>query len=707
MKSSHWRQGIARVKRFFSTFRQRTLPRRCRRLRFEAVEARNLLTGGLGHNPADPDDVNGDGIVTALDAMMTVNHLNNPDAAVMAHGFFDTDGNAHATPNDLIMVINRLNHPAQRRLDLMMPRSFDGSGNNLQHPDWGSAGIDLLRKVEHDYADGISAPSGAERKSPREISNLVAAQAAPQDNSQSMSNMLWQWGQFLDHDLDLTDPAEPGDSFPIRVPAGDPFFDPRNTGTQVIDFHRSQHNPLTGDSTANPRQQVNAITAFIDGSNVYGSDEQRAAALRTFSGGKLKTSQGDLLPFNEDGLPNGGGTGANLFLAGDVRANEQIGLTAMHTLWVREHNRLAEMIARQYPHFDDEHIFQKARAIVIAEMQAITYNEFLPMLLGADAMPPYTGYDPQVNPGIANVFSTAAYRFGHTMLPPELHRLNALGHESSAGHIALRDAFFNPSQITEHGIDSLIRGLARQPAQEIDHQIIDDVRNFLFGPPGAGGFDLASLNMQRGRDHGLPDYNQVRAAYGLAPVTSFAEITSDVQLQAKLAAAYDTVNDIDVWMGALSEDHAPGANVGELIRAVLVDQFDRLRAGDRYWYQNTMAGGRLAQIERTTLADVIRHNTGVVDIQPNAFVVPSGFVLSSAVDGTWVIETTNKEDFVEQLTQAVQAGFFDDLEVVAWFAAKPEQDRLTKALESFAQSPAWSDDLETLLEEFLGSLGKV
>ena len=164
---------------------------------------------------------------------------------------------------------------------------------------------------------------------------------------------------------------------------------------------------------------------------------------------------------------------------------------------------------------------------MIAEMQAITYNEFLPALLGEDAIEEYDGYDRRVDPGITNEFSTAAYRFGHSMLSTELLRLNNDGTVADEGNIALQDAFFRPDEIVNNGIDSILLGQATQVAQEIDTMVVDDVRNFLFGPPGSGGFDLASLNIQRGRDHGLADYNQVRVDMGLEPVQSFSDISSD------------------------------------------------------------------------------------------------------------------------------------------------------------------------------------
>ncbi len=360
------------------------------------------------------------------------------------------------------------------------------------------------------------------------------------------------------------------------------------------------------------RQQINGITAFIDGSMIYGSDDDTAASLRSFAGGRLLTSEGDLLPLDESGF----------FQAGDIRANEQNGLTAMHTLWVREHNRVADQIAANDPELGDEEIYQRARAYVIGEIQAITYNEYLPVLLGRDAISPYEGYDASIDPSISNLFATAAFRYGHTSLSSELKRLDDEGNVIEEGNIALRDAFFNPAGILETGIDPLLKGLASNVSQEIDTQLVDDVRNFLFGPPGAGGFDLAALNIQRGRDHGLPDYNSAREQLGLERAETFAEISSDPEVQAKLEAAYGDVDSIDVWVGALAEDHVPGASVGELVSTVLAEQFTALRDGDRFWYQNAFEGKQRRELQQTRLSDVIERNTALTSIQDNAFVVP-------------------------------------------------------------------------------------
>ena len=502
-------------------------------------------------------------------------------------------------------------------------RSIDGSGNNFQNPLIGATFTELVRYIFSDYEDGISEMQEAGLPSARLVSNIVCSQEELIPNPLNASDYIWQWGQFLDHDIDFTNGADPVEPANIAVPAGDPFFDPFDTGTQVITFSRSAFNTSTGTGVDNPRQQINTITTWIDASNVYGSDVERAAALRTNDGtGRLNTSAGDLLPFNTEGLPNDGGDDDPfLFLAGDFRANEQVGLTSMHTLFVREHNRYVIALAIDRPGLSGEELYQRGRRFVGALMQAITYNEFLPALMGNGAISAYNGYNPNVDASIANIFSTAAYRFGHSMLSPVLLRLDQNLSVIPEGNLELRDAFFTPETITdEGGIDPILRGLAKQVAQRLDTLIVDDVRNFLFGPPGSGGFDLASLNMQRGRDHGLPLYNDVREQMGLSRATSFQEINSDPDIQMKLQEAYGDVDSIDLWAGGLAEEPLAGSHLGELFHLIVKKQFEALRDGDRFWYERKLSTSELDEVQLTRLSDVIRRNTGIgAELQDNVF----------------------------------------------------------------------------------------
>ncbi len=500
-------------------------------------------------------------------------------------------------------------------------RNVDGSANNATNPALGTPNKPFIRLAPNAYADGVSAPAGATRPSARVISNAVAKQQNLRPNRRGASDFLWQWGQFLDHDLDETPAADPAEAFPIAVPTGDPSFDPTSTGTVTMGLNRSAYETVEG-----VREQKSAITAWIDASQVYGSDAARAAALRANDGtGRLRVStsdHGDLLPTHSDtlaALPPAPG----FFVAGDIRVNEQVGLIAIHTLFLREHNFWADLYRSANPEALDEEIFQFARLVVGAEMQAITYREFLPTLLGPGAIKPYTGYKAGVNPTISNEFATAAYRLGHSLLSPTLLRLDATGAEIEAGNLTLANSFFQPQHITEEGVDVILRGLATGRAQELDEWVIDDVRDFLFGAPGAGGLDLASLNIQRGRDHGLPSFAAMRAALKLRPVTRFQDVNPNRQVVAELDVAYESPADIDLWIGGLAEADRPGSMVGETFHRILVDQFTRVRDGDRFWYEKTFSSEMIRMINAQTLSVIVHRNTKIgAEVGRNAFMAP-------------------------------------------------------------------------------------
>jgi hypothetical protein len=286
---------------------------------------------------------------------------------------------------------------------------------------------------------------------------------------------------------------------------------------------------------------------------------------------------------------------------------------------MREHNFWTDFFSSGDPTLDDDGIYFRARAVVCAEIQKITYKDFLPGLIGKNTLPTYAGYNENVDPSIANVFASAAFRFGHSLLTTTVSRLDS--NNQSIGDLLLSKDFFKPTQITSVGIEPYLRGLARQRPEEIDGLIVDAVRNF--SPTSAHGFDLAALNIQRGRDQGLPRFNQVRLDYGLSAFTAFSQITSDTGMQAKLASAYATVDDIDAWVGMLVENHRPNTLLGPTLIAVLTDQFQRLRDGDRFWYETYLDPGTLATVQATRLSDIIRRNTTILTgLQNNVFSLP-------------------------------------------------------------------------------------
>jgi hypothetical protein len=495
------------------------------------------------------------------------------------------------------------------------------------------------------------------------ISNDLNNQSNPEfsglDNlgppqSQSLSDFAYVWGQFIDHDMDLT-PTQSG-------PGAE---------TANIDPSGQSGDPMTGGepftrsvfiTDANGvRQQINVNTSYLDLPQVYGSTQVVADALRVVNpdgtlGYLLKTSPGGLLPYDNTtyftpdqiqalGMANDAMqvVTSQLFAAGDVRANENIELTAVQTLFVRNHNRLATEIHALHPDWTDEHIYQEACKLNIATEEMITYNEFLPAILGPDALPAYTGYSDDVNASIATEFSTVGFRFGHSLLSDTVGRVNNNGTpiadvSQDGSLIPLTADFFDPNLITANGavdpltghtssnIGPILKADASNTANELDLMLIDSVRNALFAIPNGPGTDLAARDIQRARDHGIGTYNDVRVAYGLAPVTSYAQISSDPAVQAELAATYgpDTpanVNTIDPFEGMLAEDHLAGADVGPTIKAILVKQFTNLRDGDRFFYLNESFTTEELNLlhQADTLSEVIKANTSITNLQSNVF----------------------------------------------------------------------------------------
>lgn len=505
-------------------------------------------------------------------------------------------------------------------------RSIDGSGNNVLNSNWGQAGTAFVRLAPDSYPDGIGDVflQSPEVPNAREVSNALFSQSSPIDSAHGMSSGVWQWGQFLDHDITFT-PTNAADPHMIFGPEDDPH------SMAMIPMNRSQVSSGPGEL----RQQTNAITAYIDGSNVYGSDQHTADALRSGVGGKLLTSAGNLLPTTDmitDVEMDHNSNPSTMFVAGDVRANEQLGLTAMHTLFMREHNRIAQALVDNGgydPVADDDLIYLKTRSIVGAEMQAITFNEFLPSLLGeyAPQAADYA-YDPNVNASIANEFSTALFRVGHTMLNENLLLAGEGG--EVVGQIALRDAYFTGADTIASSpelVDKLLMGLATQTSQEIDTKVVDDVRNFLFAPQMGMGLDLASMNIERGRDHGLADYNTMLSTYeslmagvpgfdqvDLTAALDFDDLNTSPEIIAQLETLYSSVSALDPWMMALAETHVDGTNVGPLVLAGLVDQFTRLRDGDSHFYMGNSylwsdEVSEVVNFDNLVLMDIVAWNT--------------------------------------------------------------------------------------------------
>ena len=600
-------------------------------------------------------------------------------------------------------------------------QNLDGSGNNVNNPNWGKAGLAYGRVGPAKYTDGISQPFGGPNA--RQISNRVINDTNHDVFSERrLSQFAWQWGQFLDHTFDLRDGGGPtATAFNINFQQGDPLESFTST-LGVIAVNRSAQTPGTGTSTSNPRQQTNTITSYISAQNVYSSSPTRLDWLRngpldgdpTNNQATLMMSANNYLPAatargNAAAAPPADSDGRlashpqDRRIAGDARANENMGLTALHTVFAREHNRIVGLLPSS---LSQEDKFQIARRVVAAEEQYITYQEWLPDM--GVALPKYTGYKTNVNATIANEFATVGYR-AHSQIHGEfeievsagqytqaqIDSFKAQGLEvnldsTGAGTIAIPAAVsnFNPALIESLGAGPML--LSEEEQQYNNDETIDNqLRSELFQIPSSQDptclngdtvnqcyntvNDLGAIDIQRGRDHGDGTYNQLRAAYGLSAKSNFTQITGEstdafpsgsgidnpnsltitklfdidgnslptdgtatvnavkavkaTTLAARLKGLYTTEDKVDAFVGAYSEPHVPGSELGETNLAIWTKQFQALRDGDRFFFENDL--GTLNNIKsqfgidfRTTLGALIGRNTDAntaADIHDNVF----------------------------------------------------------------------------------------
>lgn len=449
-------------------------------------------------------------------------------------------------------------------------RSLDGSCSNSARPWLASTNL-----PHFSYFRGLSSkvPTGSDRPSPRFISNIASIQDENIPNARRLNDLCVFFGQFIDHDLALTPLSD--DDFPIEVPEDDPTL----TNQSELEFFRSTRGPV--GRRGRIQRPINSVSSVLDLSTVYGSTVERNRALRTLTDGKLLTSIGDFLPLNTGGLSNQPSLSPQFFVAGDIRCNEHPVLTTIHTIFLREHNLIVDELKADFPTWNDEELFQNARAVNIAQFQKIVYDEFIPAFTGR-RLPRFRGFRKKVNPTVSNVFSTAAYRVGHTLVSNTITRKGP--GNSPRPELPMADIFFMTSMDFSDA-EEFVRGAANTVAQEVDVKVVDLLRNFLFsGEPGEEGFDLIALNLQRGRDHALPSYNKIRKRFRIPPATTFADITADVSIQERLSEAYGSVDDIDPWIGMTAETHVPGASLGKTMFKIWRAEFRRLRDGDEFFF---------------------------------------------------------------------------------------------------------------------------
>uniref|UniRef100_A0A8C1RBK6 NAD(P)H oxidase (H2O2-forming) n=1 Tax=Cyprinus carpio TaxID=7962 RepID=A0A8C1RBK6_CYPCA len=522
---------------------------------------------------------------------------------------------------------------------------YDGWYNNLADHDRGAADAALVRLFPAQYTDGVYLPRQEPHlPNPRQISNIATSGQSGLMSYRNRSVLSVAFGYHVWSEIsESRRPGCPPEFMHIKVQKEDPVFGSNSSQPVLLQFQRAEWDPSTGNSPNNPRTQVNHVTAWIDGSSIYGSSSSWCDALRVFSRGLLasgssqdmprRSSSGYLMWSTPD--PSTSPGSQELYEFGNAWANENIFTVTEGIIWFRYHNYLASKLHEEHPSWSDEELFQNARKKVIATFQNIAFYEWLPAFLGKPVTS-YPGYQKYVDPGISAEFEAAAVRFGLTLAPPGVYKRNRTCHYKSAVNndaskspgLRLCNTFWNrnnPNLQSSQDVDELIMGMASQIAEREDNIIVEDLRDYMYGPLRFSRSDAVALTIQRGRDFGLPSYNQIRESLNMQPVNSWNEINPKLNNTQVLELAELYENDtsrLDLFVGGLLESQE---GPGPVFSTIILDQFERIRNADRFWFENKQNGlfteEEIQAIRNTTFHDVLLDVTSAEegDVQRNVF----------------------------------------------------------------------------------------
>ncbi|MDH4440131.1 MAG: peroxidase family protein [Rhizobium sp.] len=381
------------------------------------------------------------------------------------------------------------------------------------------------------------------------------------------------------------------------------------------------------------------------------------------------------------------------YIGGDGRANENFTLTSMHTIWARNHNFHVDKLADAGFEGTPEELFQAAKMVNEAEYQRVVFTEFADALIGGiqgNGSHGFEAYNDQASASISHEFAAAVYRIGHSLIGDTI---TVKGEDGQNYSVNLFDAFLNPTndvftpeqlvQLQQMGYDpqpgyeqlgtgAILSGIVEQPAEDVDFNVVDAVRNDLVRIRA----DLFAFNVARGRDVGLGTLNQVKADLqastdpyikfavefleenggSMNPYSSWQDFQQrngltdtvlaqfiaaypDLVLQAGQIDAFKAINGnivavqadgtgivkgidrVDLWVGGLAEKHFNGGMAGDTFWVVLHEQFDRLQEADRFYYLERFDNFDLYEnfIDGQGFSDIVTRNTGLVGLPEDIF----------------------------------------------------------------------------------------
>uniref|UniRef100_A0AC35U3Z6 ShKT domain-containing protein n=1 Tax=Rhabditophanes sp. KR3021 TaxID=114890 RepID=A0AC35U3Z6_9BILA len=502
-------------------------------------------------------------------------------------------------------------------------RTLDGTCNNLKNSLNGAGFTAFVRILQPLYEDGVGRYAGKEslfRPNARELTRQIIS--TPVRILSNSNQMVMQFGQFFSHDVsnrNFQNFCQCNDNHENCMNIPYVLSDPRQRVKKCESITRDIPNCGTGNKGV-PRESMNRASSYIDGTMVYGPTQIDSMNLRARQFMKTNIVNGrHFPPFSISS------SSSDSMTTGDSRSTLFIGLASLHTLFVRLHNKIATELQTTNRKWNDERTYQETRKIVGSIIQVVTYNEFIPALLGANnartLIPEYHGYKDNVDASISLEFGGAAFRL-HGMISDSYPLLN--DRYQSVSNLRFIQGMNQIKNIISSGTDALIRGIISQPLRK-PQRVTPQVSEEMFG----GSVDLATINIQRGRDIGLRTYNDYRKLCKLSPIVNFMDWdeVSDPMVKQKMADMYKEPENIDLYVGGMVEEPLIGSLVGPTFACIIAEQFKRSRDGDRFFYKNseTFKPEQTEALDKITMATIIcLTGENYKEITPNAFQVDRG-----------------------------------------------------------------------------------
>jgi tetratricopeptide (TPR) repeat protein len=536
-------------------------------------------------------------------------------------------------------------------------RTADGSWNNLSNPKEGAAGTRFLRNVR----PGATLPEAADQlmtPNPREISRKLLTREGDMPTVPFLNLLAAAWIQFENHDWISHGEILLSDVHEIPLAKDDPARNKYHLDYILVG--KTQPDPTRlpeGETT--PVTFINEVTHWWDGSQIYGSNQETQDRLRSFVDGKMIVSEKNTLPLDGNHIEKTG-----------FQRNWWIGLTVLHTLFVREHNAICDQLKISYPQWEDNRLFNVARLINAAVMAKIHTVEWTPAILpnpGLNAALNANwfgiltnicecGDDRQTlseikikNPEMGGVVGNPINKHGtpyglteefvevyrlHSLLPEtlELKRIGLgqteevpLPETRQAGSAKLTNRFSVADILHSFG--------TQQPGQ----LVLNNFPRFMqeLSIPGNPLFDMGAVDILRARERGVPRYNEFRRQLGLNPIQSFADLTDKKDQLQRLREVYgsgpDKVEDLDLMIGTLAESTAnrpTNFGFGETMFQIFILNATRRLQADRFftdsYNEDTYTREGLDWIDASSFKKVLLRNfpelafTGLANVR-NAF----------------------------------------------------------------------------------------